>query len=120
MQGGEDDEKDMLKNEKETAQFEPWKLKIEQINKGDKVFLYRSGAGIVAMGIGNGKIEKGPYQDNPNHPNEEYSMKLKNFKILEQPIRASEIKNISGVNYVFMQTMFSIDRETGEKLWTKK
>ena len=47
-------------------------------------------------------------------------MKLKNFKILKRPIPASEIKNISGVNYVFMQTMFSIDSETGEKLWTRK
>lgn len=120
IQGGEDDEKDMFQNKKAAAFFEPWKFKIEQINKGDKVFLYRSGAGIIAMGIGAGKIEKGPYQGNPKYPYEEYSMKLMNFKILERPIPASEIKNISGVNYVFMQTMFSIDRETGEKLWTRK
>lgn len=120
IQAGEDDEKDMLENEKAAAYFEPWKFKIEQIDKGDKVFLYRSGIGIIAKGIGTGQIEKSYYQGDPKYPNEEYSMKLKNFKILDHPISASEIKSISGVNYVFMQTMFSIDKETGEKLWTKK
>lgn len=120
IQDGEQDEKDMLENEKAAAYFEPWKFKIEQINKGDKVFLYRSGVGIIAKGIGTGQIEKSSYQGDPEYSNDEYSMKLKKFKILERPIPASEIKNISGVNYVFMQTMFSIDRETGAKLWTKE
>ena len=32
-------------------------------------------------------------------------------------LNRQKIKKISGVNYVFMQTMFSIDKETGEKLW---
>jgi len=36
---------------------------------------------------------------------------------LEKPIPDAEIKKIGGVNYVFMQTMFGIDRETGKSLW---
>ena len=120
IQSGEYDDKDMLENSKAAAYFEPWKYKIEQINKGDKVFLYRSGTGMVAMGIATGRIDKKPYQDNPAYPNEEYSMKLNHFKILEKPIPASEIKAISSVNYVFMQTMFSIDKETGDQLWNKR
>ncbi|MFD1163567.1 hypothetical protein [Hwangdonia seohaensis] len=117
---GSEDETDMLENHKVAAYFEPWKFKIEHLNKGDKVFLYSSGTGIVAKGIATDKINKGRYRDNPKYSNEEYSMKLNNFKILENPIPASEIKRIAGVNYVFMQTMFSIDKETGEKLWKKK
>lgn len=116
-QGGPEDETDMLNSQKAAAYFEPWKYKIEQINKGDRVFLYRSGVGIVAKGIGSGVIDKLPYRGQEKWANEEYSTKLTKFKTLSKPIRASEIKKISGVNYVFMQTMFSIDKETGEKLW---
>lgn len=117
IQGGEEDEFDMLNNHKAAAYFEPWKYKIEQIKKGDRVFLYRSGVGIIAKGIGSGEIDKLPYQGQEKWTNEEYSTKLTKFKKLSTPIRASEIKKIAGVNYVFMQTMFSIDKETGEKLW---
>lgn len=117
IQGGAEDETDMLTNQKAAAYFEPWKYKIEQINKGDRVFLYRSGVGIIAKGIGTGIIEKLAYRGQEKWANEEYSTKLTKFKKLSKPIRASEIKKLSGVNYVFMQTMFSIDKETGEKLW---
>lgn len=112
------DEQDMLKSQKAAAYFEPWKFKIEKINKGDRVFLYRSGTGIIAKGIASGQVDMADYHGRTEYSNDEYSMKLNNFKILEKPIRASEIKSISGVNYVFMQTMFSIDKETGEKLWS--
>ncbi len=117
IQGGVEDENDMLTSQKAAAYFEPWKFKIEQINKGDRVFLYRSGVGIVAKGVGSGIIDKLPYRGQEKWTNEEYSTKLKKFKKLSKPIKASEIKKISGVNYVFMQTMFSIDKETGGKLW---
>jgi hypothetical protein len=117
---GSEDETDMLENKKVAAYFEPWKFKIEHLKKGDKVFLYRSGTGIVAKGIATGKIDKSSYRNNPQYSNEEYSMKLNKFKVLDDPISASEIKIIAGVNYVFMQTMFSIDKDTGEKLWKRK
>lgn len=120
IQAGEEDEVDMLTNQKAAAYFEPWKYKIEQINKGDKVFLYRSGVGIIAKGVGTGEIDKRPYRGKDEWRNEEYAMKLTNFKKLSKPIKASEIKKISGVNYVFMQTMFSIDKETGDELWKKE
>lgn len=120
IQGGEEDEIDMLKKQKAAAYFEPWKYKIEQIKKGDRVFLYRSGVGIIAKGIGSGVVDKLPYRGQEKWKNEEYSTKLNKFKTLSKPIKASEIKGISGVNYVFMQTMFSIDKETGEKLWNKE
>lgn len=116
-QDGPRDEKDMLREHKAAAFFPPWKFKIEKINKGDKVFLYRSGEGIIAMGKGSGILEKKAYRDDPNHPEEEYFTKLKAFNVLKKPLPASEIKQITGVNYRFMSTMFNIDAESGERIW---
>ena len=116
-QGGYDDEEDMLKEGKAAAYFEPWKYKIEYLQKGDTVFLYSSGVGIVAKGIATGELKKKDYQDNEEHDDEEYYQKLKNFKILDKPISAAEIKRIGETDYVFMQTMFGIDEDTGKKLW---
>jgi len=114
---GTEDDKDMITNGKAAAFFEPWKYKIEYFQKGDKVFLYRSGEGIVAMGIASGTVEKRAYRNLPEYQGEEYSQKLKDFVVLKKPITASEIKKIAGIEYVFMQTLFSIEAETGEKLW---
>ena len=44
----QEDHNDMLSNSKAAAYFAPWKNKIERLAKGDIVFLYQSGAGIVA------------------------------------------------------------------------
>ncbi len=111
------DDKDMLKHGKAAAYFDPWKRNIEKLQKNDKVFLYRSGEGIVAMGLASGVVEKKPYQGDPEHKDEEYCMKLTKFKKLKAPLLAADIKKITGVNYRFMSTMFSIDRDSGEKLW---
>ncbi len=72
---------------------------------------------IIAKGKASGEVKKKDYRNNPEHQDEEYYQKLKDFKVLEKPIPAAEIKKIGGVNYVFMQTMFGIDRETGKSLW---
>lgn len=117
IKDGKEDDEYMLKNQKAAAFFTPWKHKIKQLTKGDKVFLYRSGTGIVAMGISTGKLEIQPYRNNKEHSDETYSVKLESFRILNTPISASKIKEEAKANYVFMQTMFSIDKETGEKLW---
>jgi hypothetical protein len=117
LQGGQEDEDNMLREGKAAAFFEPWKNKIEYIKKGDRIFLYRSGTGIIAKGIASGRLDKKSYRNNSENTNDEYSQKLKEFKILKKPISASDIKKISGVNYVFMQTLFAIDSETGKKIW---
>lgn len=112
-----ENETEMLNNSKAAAYFSPWKHKIESLKKGDKVFLYSSGKGIVAMGIANGIVQKKNYEDDPEYVEEEYFQKLINFRKLEIPISAAEIKKIAERNFVFMQTMFSIDSETGDKIW---
>lgn len=116
-QGGIEDEEEMLKIGKASAYFEPWKYKIENLRKGDIVFLYSSGVGIIAKGIAAGEVKKKNYRDLEEHEDEEYYQSLKSFKILENPITASEIKRIGETNFVFMQTLFGIDNETGQKLW---
>jgi hypothetical protein len=117
IQNGKEDDEEMLREGKAAAYFEPWKYKINYLRKGDTVFLYRSGVGIVAKGIATGEVRAKKYRDNPEHEDEEYYQKLKNFKILAKPISAGEIKKIGETSYVFMQTMFGIDEDTGKMLW---
>ena len=112
-----EDHNSMLKEKIAAAYFEPWKYKISNLSKGDVVFLYESGRGIIAVGHASGKLKIRDYHNNPQNKDEEYYMKLNNFFLLSSPISASEIKNITGINYRFMSTMFGIDKESGEKLF---
>ena len=111
------DDEDMINNQKAAAYFDPWKRNIAKLKKGDKVFLYRSGEGVVAVGIASGKLERKPYHGEEKHKDEEYCMKLDKFRKLRQPLPASDIKRITGVNYRFMSTMFAVDKDSGDKLW---
>ena len=74
------DDKDMIDNQKAAAYFDPWKRNIGRLKKDDKVFLYRSGGGIIAMGIASGKLERKPYHEEEKHKNEENGMRLDKFK----------------------------------------
>jgi hypothetical protein len=112
----EDDHEEMLSHQKAAAYFDPWKYKIEQLGRGDVVFLYQSGVGIVAFGEADGKLAKAAYHGNPDHHDEEYFMRLRNFERLQIPISAAEIKKLCEVNYVFMGTMFGIAAESGKIL----
>lgn len=105
---------DMLAEKKAAAYFSPPKYKINKIQKGDKVFLYRSGEGIVAMGKGCGVTKKKDYK---GYAEAEYYTHLDDFKILETPLKPSEIKKITGVNYRFMTTMFGVGQDNGNKIW---
>jgi len=110
------DHTDMLQNRKAAAYFAPWKYKIEQIGRGDTVFLYQSGVGIVAMGRASGKLERADYHGDRKHKDEEYFMKLEHFKTVEPPIPAAKIKEITGNNYRFLGTMFSVDADSATAL----
>jgi hypothetical protein len=112
----EDDHNDMLNQAKAAAYFDPWKYKIERLNKGDVIFLYQSGVGIVAIGEADGKLNKVAYHGDPTKADEEYFMRLLRFQRVTPPTIAREIKNITGVNHVFMGTMFGLDAEAGKAL----
>ena len=111
-----DDHDDMIKNKKAAAYFAPPKYKIERLSRGDIVFLYQSGVGIIAMGKASGKLQKAPYQGDPKHPDEEYFRTLNQFESIDPPLSASEIKEVTATNYVFRGTMFSMDEDSANKL----
>jgi hypothetical protein len=113
----EADHKSMLKEKIAAAYFSPWKHKIENLSKGDVVFLYQSGVGIVAVGKASGKLKIRNYHADSKHVDEEYYMKLNQFHLLGSPISASEIKGVTGVNHRFMSTMFGVDADNGKKLY---
>ena len=110
------DHDDMIAHGKAAAYFVPWKHKIDRLAKGDTVFLYQSGVGIVAMGKASGNLETASYQGNPKCADEEHFMTLEAFQRIDPPLPASEIKKITKTNYVFKSTLFSIDEESGELL----
>ena len=110
------DHADMIEHGKAAAYFTPWKHKIDRLDRGDTVFLYQSGVGIVAMGKASGNLEIAPYQGNPEHADEEHFMALEAFQRIDPPLPASEIKTITETGYVFRSTLFSIDEESGELL----
>jgi len=112
----EKDHNDMVTNRKAAAYFDPWKYKIDRLSKGDVVFLYQSGAGIVSFGEANGKLQKAPYHGDPEHNDEEYFMRLNQFQLVSPPLTAAEIKTITGINHVFMSTMFGLDAESGKNI----
>ncbi len=113
----QEDHESMLKEKIAAAYFSPWKHKIENLSKGDVVFLYQSGVGIVAVGKASGKIQIRNYHNDQKHADEEYYMKLNQFHLLESPMSASEIKGITDVNHRFMSTMFGVDAENGKKIF---
>ena len=110
------DHADMITHGKAAAYFDPWKHKIDRLAKGDTVFLYQSGVGIVAMGRASGRVERAPYQGNAEQADEEHFMSLEAFRRIDPPLSAAEIKAITETDYVFMSTLFSIDEESGEVL----
>jgi hypothetical protein len=83
----------MLENRKVAAYFDPWKLHITRIQPGDKVFLYRSGTGIVATGVAKSRYKKKNYHDSEKlkDKEQEYFVELKNFVKCSHPLTASEI-----------------------------
>ncbi|MEE4378814.1 MAG: hypothetical protein V2J55_15075, partial [Candidatus Competibacteraceae bacterium] len=114
ISNSQEDHDDILTNGKAAAYFDPWKFKIERLVKSDVVFLYQSGIGIVAVGEADGNLRKAPYHGKPEHADEEYFMRLHSFQRVSPPLTAAEIKNITGINHVFMSTMFGLDAESGK------
>ena len=116
INNSQDDHDSMLREKKAAAFYSPPKFNIEKLNKGDIIFLYESGVGIIAVGTADGKLRKRNYHDDPKEVDEEYFMKLKKFHLLTRPISASEIKEITGIKHIFRPTMFGVDRESGLSL----
>ncbi len=112
---GKDTEREMLE-EKKAAAYYSTKKTMKRIRTGDTVFLYASEVGIIAGGVAKSGFKK---KDRNNDRNAEYYVDLKNFHICDEAIKPSEIREMTQVNYRFMQTCFSISEESGKALWTE-
>jgi len=99
------DQQDMIENHIAAAYYSPWKHNIEQIQNGDVIFLYSNGLGIIGYGTGSGNTLK---KDRYGDINECYYQQLSNFEVLDNPLSASEVKQILGRNIVFLKTMSSL------------
>jgi hypothetical protein len=110
------DDADMLAHAKAAAFFDPWKYQIERLAKGDAVFLYRTGEGIVAFGHASGQLEMRAYHGEPENADEEYAMALEGFTRLETPLSAAEIKQVAERNVSFRQTMAALPDDAGARL----
>lgn len=96
---------DMVLQKKAAAYYPGWREKIQRLQKGDYVFLYQSGKGIVAYGNADGILRK---QECDGHPDYEYYMHLDNFRKLSKPISANEMKELAQKGFPFPQTMYTI------------
>ena len=105
------DHENMLKDGTASAFYNHRKLNIERIKENDIVFLYENGIGIVAYGKGTGKTLK---KDHNGNKDEWYYQELKDFKRLQKPISAKEIKKIDDIKIIFLRTMSTISN--GKKI----
>ena len=102
--------KDMLSNQKASAYYDR-KYSITRINKGDIVFLYHTGIGVIAYGKA---IDNFGICDVGNDKNEEYFIKLKfdwsinPDKNPELAVTPWEINEQMNKGYKFRQTVFTI------------
>lgn len=106
-----DDHDFMLTNQVAAAFEDGYKEKIAKFKKGDWVFLYESGQGIIAFGQASGRLEKAPHY---GREDKTYYQRLEGFTRLSKAIKASEIKRILNRSFPFAQTLAQIT--DGEKL----
>lgn len=99
---------ELMINEGIAAAFEDGYIgKINRIKKGDVVFLYESGKGIIACGIATGESIDEEEPEKYGHKSMRYQY-LKNFRRLSSPVSAKEVKRIVGRSIPFVQTLASI------------
>lgn len=88
--------------------------KVNRIKKGDVVFLYESGSGIVAYGIGSGQNIDEPNPEKINHNSMRYQV-LSNFSLLDKPLSARDVKRVLENDIPFAQTLSRVTN--GEVLY---
>jgi predicted HNH restriction endonuclease len=117
----------MLRKHRAAAFYKPWMYKIDDIKKGDIVFLYQNEVGIIAVGKASGRIAEEPcihgkHRD-PKKGNKQHSIDLLDFKVVDPPIPAQEIREISedaeGIGVIVRGTVVHIRPGTGINLYRR-
>lgn len=88
--------------------------KINRIKKGDVVFLYESGSGVVAYGCGSGQNIDEPNPEKINHNSMRYQV-LSDFSLLDKPLSAKDVKRVLENDIPFAQTLSRVTN--GEVLY---
>ncbi|OJH39136.1 hypothetical protein [Cystobacter ferrugineus] len=105
----------MIREGVAAAFYDPWKYNIDRLKKGDVVFLYENGVGIVAYGTATGEVLVADHDDDRD---ETHYQKLQDFKRLSsKPLPAAEIKKTLSRNVVFLRTMSAMP--DGQKVLDK-
>jgi len=98
------------------ARYGP-KDKIDIIEEGDIVFLYKNQVGIITYGIADGDLAIGDYK---GHKDEEHLMHVDRFRILKTPITPSEItalsKRLALPRVFYARTVSPLRPELGDAL----
>lgn len=95
----------MVKNQEAAAFCKGWKEYICQLSKGDKVYLYQSGVGIVAYGVVDGDLLKSEHY---GVADDKYAKPLKDFKTGFKAISARRFKELTGGGANFRRTMIEL------------
>jgi len=97
---------DFMLGEGVAAAFEDgYKEKIERFKAGDVIFLYESGAGIVAFGSASGVTERKPHLGKPDKT---YYQKLDDFSRLNEPFSPKDITRVLLRRIKFVQTLTAL------------
>lgn len=107
----DEDQEQMIAEGIAAAFYGQWKYNIDRIKKGDWVFLYENGVGVVAYGKGSGETLA---REHEGQEEECRYQKLREFNLVSKPITASEVKKVLGRNVVFLRTMSGMP--DGQKL----
>ena len=109
------DEREMIDGKKAAAYCDPWKYKILKLRKGDRVFFFANGDGIIATGlVETGRVQKAAYG---GVTDDEYSVTLGEFKQPKTSIAAAMIREtILGHSLNYRQAMVSLSRNDGEAI----
>ena len=94
------------------------KEQIDMITRGDVVFLYENGVGIIAFGTATGKVQ---IEDLQGEPDELHLMRLTEFCEIELPVPPGTIKQVqkekAEKGVWFPKTVQPLDPRTGSHLY---
>ena len=108
-----DDEFRML-DEGIAAAYLKNKKKVDKLETGDVIFLYRVGEGVIAYGTVDSKLHVKTYK---KLPGEEHYKFLTNFySFPDTPISAEDIKSLTDHKIAFQQAIFKIRPLIGKAL----
>ena len=108
---------DFMINNGYAAAFDTWhKEQINQIKKGDIVFLYANGKGISGYGVASGNTVKFTYDGEPEYC---YYQELDNYRKLDIPLKAKDIRELCTRTPIFLRTLSRMNKDDGEVIYQK-